>query len=852
MDDNEEDDFLVDDLDLTEEAWAELEQYAIQATQQQHASISGAHPISRSYGERGHSVYEPAAQTPTGTQLPKPGPNHQYEQPMAGPLRQRHDDSYNNVAGAPSRGKQLGEPALQKSYGQMTQREQWRQRRYGGVDPPTGHQQSHPQIHQQTSIPEVQHGYGFNTFNPEPESEDVMLLDRSTTLASGTTPIETHREEALRAQIAGLIRDREGLSNELEAARNSILTQKGEIAIVRANQSKDSQNYADQLAALRRSMHEDAANSKTSIEATNRQTEKAANDNQFLRRELQEERERIKMLRSNLRDKETILAKGAAGASTPQRNRQLPLRDGFDEDDVVMMSPSRAGRHSKPSTPTKAGKKKRKVPHASPGPALDLTESFNVPIIDPTKSKIEAEEKEREVLNRRVNARSQQSLQFMQRILNHRLSPSRSRILEVFSAFSFDSESSESFTSIVLQDTASLSGETLPIGFTKIIVGLWDRALKERYFKPVSSLIAVVQYIMAWETLIINSSEIIQKLVPVLVSSTEINGAIRFKNSPVAHQNFGKFKQTPKSELNSDVDGTGTLDMLYTIACMCIRKPKLIQDIWRTMHSDFILMMLNVAQPITDLTLTLSLLATSILPDTFGPIMANDADQARVETYLVNRVGYLLWETPRVDEDQPPPTRHAIYQLRSEALSLLTQLAFTSSPHPHDSPKHHGSLLLVSEPTFIARLVRFIYDTVDALYSPQPITPSTHPALHALLSSLIDRSVFLLHHLLKTHEIDVREKLGAVNGGAQKHRVVLTRLAFSEGTYLESGIKEETFLLARTMLEDVVAPNETDDLLQVFPSALKRFGLGDFEDDDDDDEDQEQGQEQEIDEEMEG
>jgi Protein of unknown function (DUF3636) len=352
------------------------------------------------------------------------------------------------------------------------------------------------------------------------------------------------------------------------------------------------------------------------------------------------------------------------------------------------------------------------------------------------------------------------------------------------------------------------------------MIALWAQALKEKYYRPVATLIVVVQYIIALESSVI-TSEIVQKIIPVLQSSSDINGAVRFKNSPVSHQNFGQFKETPRSELNTEVDGTETLDMLYTIACSCIRKPKLIEDFWRTVDSNFILMMLNVAQPITDLTLTLNLLSTSIMPTTFGTIMSSASDQQKIERYLVDRVAYLLWETPRVDEGLPNPTKQATYQLRMEALSLLSELAL-SSPHPHDDPTHHGSLLLASHPSIIGRLVRFIYDTLDELYT--PIEPSS--SLHPLLSSLINRATLLLYRFLQLHgkDLNLHEKLTAINGGVQKHRVVLTRLAFSEGLYLESGISDETVAMAHEMLEEAVTPEEAEALVQVFPAFKGRRG----------------------------
>jgi Protein of unknown function (DUF3636) len=604
------------------------------------------------------------------------------------------------------------------------------------------------------------------------------------------------------------------------------MTQQGEISIIRANQARDTKGFDRQLVALKKSMQEEASKHKLDIEATNRRSEKIANENQFLKHELKEELEKIKALQKSFKDNEARLAKGdiSEGVTTPKKTRHLPLRDGFEDEDIAVISPIKSGRKSKGGTPTNAGKRKRKALDASPIPALTFHDSFTAPPPELEAPLVEPPKDTEKVLVIRKDPRTQKSLLFMQRMLNHRLSPSHDRILEVFSQFAFPSNPKKPFASIVLEESASLSSDTLPAGFMKVMISLWSQSLEEKYHKPIAALVEVAQYIMALENSVINS-EIIQKVIPVLQASTDINGAVRFKNSPVSHQNFGQFKQTPKSELNGQVDGTETLDMLYTIACSCLRDRKKIEDFWRTMDSNFILMMLNVAQPIIDLTIMLNLLSTSILSDTFGTILSNPADQQKIEHYLVDRVAYLLWETPRVDEGVPQPTKMQTLNLRMEALSLLSTLAL-SSPHPHEDSNHHGSLLLATHASIIGRLVRFLHDTVDTLYSP-PLTQSS--PLHSTVSTLINRATHLLYRLLSLRgkSINLHEKLTAINGGVQKHRVVLTRLAFSEGTCLEAGITDETVGMAHEMLEEAVTPEEAEALVEVFPNFRGRGGDAD-------------------------
>jgi hypothetical protein len=234
------------------------------------------------------------------------------------------------------------------------------------------------------------------------------------------------------------------------------------------------------------------------------------------------------------------------------------------------------------------------------------------------------------------------------------------------------------------------------------------------------------------------------------------------------------------------------------------------------MNPEFVLMMLNAWQPITDITLMLRLLSTSILPSTFGSI-CNDNQQTQVEHWTLSRICYLLWETPRVDEGLPPNTAAQLCDLRLEVMNLLTKLAIGSSPHPHDDPSHHGSLLLATDAHAIGRLVRSLYDEVSAMYT-------LHPTTHHLHAELINKGVSLLYHILQVHgsSINLQEKLSAINGGVHKHRVVLTRLAFSEGFVIDRLISDETVAMATQMLEESVTPDEADDLVECFPGFKGR------------------------------
>ena len=854
MDDNEEDQNLIDDEfdNIPENAWNELEQHALHLAG--HLKNEG---IQRS---RINFEADQDQQFPAEHLERVPNINQEQVQPLEDDnVSQQFASELSRALAAdsvsphcPDRAGLPGQTNLPRPYHAQprpTPREQWRLQRYAEPS------QSLRSRDAEQNQPHLQSHSGG------PAVHNTQLGDKSLTAVDATADTyvaqhqhqNTEQEMSMRLQIAELSRQRTELTRELEVARSTIMTHKGEIGIIRANQAKDASEFNKQLTTLKESMQAEAEKRKQDIDATNRRGEKVSIENQFLEHELRSEVEKSKALQMNLKAKETH-APDAAGTDqppAPRRVQRLPLRDGFDHEDVAVVSPSKTGRRSKPGTPTKAGKKKRKVPDTNSVPALTLHRSSVAVPKDTENEGTKLDDARQTNLAFRQNRRAQKSLQFMQRILNYKIQPGQSRLLEIFSDYFLPSDPERSFTSIVLEESARLSGNSLPADFATILIKLWSRSLQEHYYKPISNIIRAMQYVVALDHSVINAA-IISKIVPVLQTTAEVNGYARFKNSPVSYQNSGQSKQSPKLELNALVDGTQTLDMLYTIACFSMHDPELQRKFWQVVDSNFVLLMLHVAQPISDLVLILNLLSTSIQPTTFGTITPTESEQQKAEHHLLNRVAYLLWETLQVDEGMPQPSQHETYELRREALSLLCQVAFpfssTSFPIDHDNiyRPHHGAALLTSHASLLGRLVRFLYDTVDALYTTTPAILPSSPT-HSLISDLINRSTSLLYHLLRYNNtnaakkeslstgidkklltsssafpppINLHDKLSAVSGGIQVHRVVLTRLAFIEGIYLESGISDETVAMAHEMLEEFVTPEEAEALMEVFPSSV--------------------------------
>jgi hypothetical protein len=590
------------------------------------------------------------------------------------------------------------------------------------------------------------------------------------------------------------------MTEELAAAKSLAETKAGETAIIRANQAKLVEHYDRQLAALRKAIAEETAKHKEEVEAARAEGKLLATENAFLKQDLAEETMRI----NNMKAKSKVEDK--APPVTPKKTRVLPFRDGFDDDEIMAISPSKSAK-SKRTTPTGPGKKKRKLDPGSPTP-LPLSQPAEL-VGELPEDLLDDAMMDDAMVNEPVPLKEDRNAQLMKSILNHKTYPNDECDIEVLSQLAFPSEPRRKLSTIILEETARLHSGNYVVEYAQVIASLWSRALKEKLFKPVPMFMEITHHLLALDAPSC-VPDMIDHLVPVLQESGDINGIPRFRNSPVSRQNLGQVRQTPLSQLEALVDSTEALSLLYRMAYLCIHMERTIEKFWRHMRYDFVLMMLNCSQPIRDITLMLNLLSTSIRAESFGSVQETQQDQLANENYIVDRVANLLSETPQPDEGQPPYTAADICGMRLQAMYFLTSVAF----NPVAPANAHGSSVIAQHPTVLARMIRAMHDELDALYK--------YPPERDLHASMVNGLMRLVYGVIRRHKnVDLQSKLCRVAGGKQKFLVVLTRLAFSEGPILEGGIDDETVEMAHEILDDAVNPQEAEALLEAFPGAKR-------------------------------
>jgi hypothetical protein len=137
------------------------------------------------------------------------------------------------------------------------------------------------------------------------------------------------------------------------------------VSIVRSKQEKEAKEHERELNALQKLSEEKLAKQRKELEAARIAANNAATERDFVKQDLAES-ERVRRLNRAIEKKDSVV--------TPKKKKALPHRDGFDDDEIEMLSPSKISPskfRGRIGTPTKPGKRKRKVVE-SPAPALNV------------------------------------------------------------------------------------------------------------------------------------------------------------------------------------------------------------------------------------------------------------------------------------------------------------------------------------------------------------------------------------------------------------------------------------------------------------------------------------------------
>lgn len=151
----------------------------------------------------------------------------------------------------------------------------------------------------------------------------------------------------------------------------------GEIAIVRSKQETEAKKYERELVAVRKLNEDKLAKAQKELEASRISEKNIAIERDFIRQDLTEESERVRRL-----NKAKAVEKTGGPAVTPKKKKTLPHRDGFDDDEIEVLSPSRVSpskfQRRLAGSPSRLGAKRKRKAVESPISALDVQQEVDV------------------------------------------------------------------------------------------------------------------------------------------------------------------------------------------------------------------------------------------------------------------------------------------------------------------------------------------------------------------------------------------------------------------------------------------------------------------------------------------
>lgn len=507
--------------------------------------------------------------------------------------------------------------------------------------------------------------------------------------------------------------------------------------------------------------------------------------------------------------------KSRSPVGTPKKVRG-PLGDGFDDNDVVMASPSRTRDRQKTATPSLAGKRKRNVVDASPIP-LQLSEPISQSREKEAGADAGAETVEEDP---RIDAalldffrKDDRRFDLLHRLMAHMSPNGTDRVFDALAQYKYPSTQSKRLSS-VFYDTLSVKTfqdvHTLALDICYAICHLWAQCLTEHYYAPINLLLDALHFVLARERCE-TACKIKSHFVPLMIDSVDLVANPLSKAARTGQEAVNALYVSGHREITAQIDVLECLHLLYLIATSCVglegTEPT---DLWEAIPSDFTLMLLNKEQPIAQISLMLDIIATSALPTSIGPITtsASQTDsQATREDALIGRLTNIFTETPSSTADpspsEPPDpvTETDTLSLRLQVISLLTTLSLPQ----------YGATRLAQNRICIGRLIKYLDRLLTTLYK-TPLAPTQTPTITS-----INATMKLIFHIVSSNPgFDVKSKLVNTLGGQHAYLVGLTRLAFSEGLVLERGIEEGVVDMALEMLDEGLSLEEGEAFGGVF------------------------------------
>jgi hypothetical protein len=605
---------------------------------------------------------------------------------------------------------------------------------------------------------------------------------------------------------------------EAEDLKVQLQTKSGEADALRRRQDAESRKNQRDAGEQQQAHTRELAKLRADIERLRREKEQAQTDNMFNQHDLREAGMAQRTRRAMPARPKGKPSAATSPAGTPKRAQTArgPLGDGFDDDDVIMASPSKARERQKTATPKQGGKRKRQLTDQSPIPLPAL--QLSAPRTQP-KEKEPGPAAEHAINTALLQYFREDDARFtlLHRLLAHPSSNGEDRILEALTQHAFPTQPSKKLSSIVYDALAAATASEvheLALRICHIVLDLWQRCLDERYYAPVYLVLDAIHFILACEP-VETAVQVAEKAVLLIMASVDLVALPISNAAKLGGKAISSLYTPNQRDIASNIDVLDCLELLYFIATSCVSctDHEALTRLWQRISSGFSLMLLNKEFPPSQITLMLRILSTSALPTSLGPIATPDETQASIEDALIARLTNLFTEIPKQIPDPATPAPPTIAsEAETWALRLLVLMVLTRF-----SISDHGCTRLAQNPLCIGRLIKYLDYAITTLYR-HPLSPTQHSKIET-----VNATMKLIYHIATSNPgLDIKSKLVNTLGGQHAYLVALTRLTFSEGVLMERGIEDAVVDMAHSILDEGLSMEEGDAFGEVFSSGSTR------------------------------
>ncbi|EFX02143.1 DNA repair protein [Grosmannia clavigera kw1407] len=664
------------------------------------------------------------------------------------------------------------------------------------------------------------------------------------------------------------------LQTRVRLLETDLYTANGKASVIQTLYNKAQAEHEAEIARIRKQKDDELAEQRQRAEVAVAAHRTAATELEFARQDLKEEVEKSRKGRRSERV-------GDGAPTTPRKDRSArsnwDVADGFDDVELLPSPSKGAGRRLKDvsggatipaleRTPTK-GKRRRPVADSPTGKPLELVAVATDDAAGTTRDP--------PLPAQPVVPPEKPPLLFLQEVLGHQSHPDEPSTIELFAQYSFPSNRSQSLAFLMLQRIPKLEGTQgttrLMLDFCQLVLGIWSQCLREEYYSPVRALVSLLTYILT-ENPTDLASHILHSLLPLAQETSYLVAGPAFNcpgGSLADHPDYAV------RQLAAEID-TGAIMSLLRLAALGCLTPSTADEpaqrpsqpatqyaypdlaasaqtlFWSLISFEFVLLMLSSKQPPDAFLGMLSLLRTSALPDSIGPITNDPSrDAGVVASMVIDRITHHIDDPPR----WATPCKYTEWDVRLSALGVLDCFAQSSFGRLSLAASNcafprlvavffsaYGELRdrdLLREPLHLAAddlslpddrlraygiggfdlaqtLGRPISDTTDSSVE-QPgsscdVDRNFVPLVLAYVSAVVD----LLHSIVTdpytAAVANIPTKLAETRGGAQSmYLLIMARMGFRIDPVFSVGLRDETRQLALELFNLAATPEEQKD-----------------------------------------